>query len=73
MEHVTKRREISGSHRAVIDTLARELELPVQEVERVYTDEIAKLDANARIKGFVSVLAVGRVRTALRTPQQPTH
>ena len=66
MQPVTKGREVNGSHRAVIDTLARELDLPAEQVERVYVEEIKRLDADARIKSFVTVLAAGRVRTVLR-------
>ena len=56
----------ASSHVAVVDSLAKELHLPVDKVAGAYFQEIARLEESARIKTFVSVLAVGAVRTGLR-------
>jgi hypothetical protein len=55
-----------SSHVAVVDALARELQLPVERVAGAYFQEVARLEQDARIKTFVSVLAVGAVRNGLR-------
>jgi hypothetical protein len=57
-----------SSHIAVVDALAKELQLPVDRVAGAYFQEVARLQENARIKTFVSVLAIGAVRTELRHP-----
>lgn len=61
------------SHRSVVDGLARELALPVDQVERVYLAEVSRLRADARITTFVSVLAVGSARDKLRRRELPGH
>jgi len=55
-----------SSHIAVVDALAKELQMPVDRVAGAYFQEVARLEENARIKTFVSVLAIGAVRTELR-------
>ena len=55
-----------SSHIAVVDALAKELQLPAERVAGAYFQELARLEENARIKTFVSVLAVGAVRSELR-------
>jgi hypothetical protein len=55
-----------SSHVAVVDALAKELHLPVDSVAGAYFEEVARLEETARIKTFVSVLAVGAVRAGLR-------
>ena len=55
-----------SSHVAVVDALAKELQLPVDSVAGAYFQEVARLEEKARIKTFVSVLAIGAVRTELR-------
>lgn len=62
----------TGSHLAVVDALARELQLPVDRVAGAYLEEVSRLEASARIKTFVSVLAVGKVRSELRQRQPAT-
>ena len=51
---------------AAIDSLARELELPFEQVERVFNEEAGKIEATARSKTFVGVIVASRVRTELR-------
>jgi hypothetical protein len=55
-----------SSHVAVVDALAKELQLPVDSVAGAYFEEVARLEETARIKTFVSLLAVGAVRAGLR-------
>lgn len=59
-------RPATGSTDAVIDSLARELELPFEQVERVFNEEACKIEATARIKTYVGVIVASRVRTELR-------
>lgn len=71
MGTISQRQDGRRSHVAVVDALARELDLPVDEVAGAYFEEVARLEADARIKTFVSVLAVCSVRNQLRRPQDP--
>jgi hypothetical protein len=66
MASAVRERRASGPHRAVVDNLARDLELPVEHVEKVYLAEMARIESGARIKTFLTVLTVGRVRHRLR-------
>jgi len=59
-----------ASHVAVVDALAKELDVPVDRVAGAYFQEVARLEETARIKTFVSVLAVGAVRNGLRHRQR---
>lgn len=63
----------SDSHRTVVDGLARELDMPVDEVESVYLSEVSRLEAGARITTFVSVLAAGSARSRLRRHRRHDH
>jgi len=56
----------TSSHIAVVDALAKELQLPTEKVAGAYFQEVARLEENARIRTFVSVLAIGAVRNGLR-------
>jgi Protein of unknown function (DUF3562) len=49
-----------------IATLAREADMPLEFVHRVYTDERAKLEKTARIKTYVPVLVHQHVKAVLR-------
>lgn len=69
MGTISQRPEGRHSHVAVVDALARELGLPVDRVAGAYFEEVARLEADARIKTFVSVLAVCNVRNQLRHPK----
>ena len=66
MSTMTHGQTSARSHLAVIDSLASELQLPVEKVAGLYFEEVARLERDARIKTFVSVLAVGAVRKELR-------
>lgn len=54
---------------SVVHSLARELDLPLEQVARVYEDEASRIEAGARIKTFVSVIAASRARVELRRQQ----
>lgn len=51
---------------AGVEALADQLHLPVEQVARAYLRELARLQSEARIKTFVSVLALGATRSRLR-------
>ena len=50
-----------------IETLARETDMPVETVHKIYEIEHAKLDQVAKIKTYVPVLIRRRVKELLRT------
>lgn len=56
--------------RAAMESLARELSVPVEQVEKACRRETAAIDADARIKNFVPVLVTSRVRSELRRQQR---
>ncbi len=66
MASADRERKVNGPHRAVVDNLAFELNLPVDHVEKVYLTEMARIESGARIKTFLTVLTLGRVRSRLR-------
>jgi hypothetical protein len=53
-------------HRRVIALLARESAASIDEVTRLYERERTELEAGARIKHFLPLLAIRNVRAALR-------
>ena len=59
-------RKVIGAHRAAVDSLARDLGLPFEQVEKVYLAEMARIEPGARIKTYLTVLTVGRVRNRLQ-------
>jgi hypothetical protein len=74
MGSATHQRAKSGNamaaDRAAVGALARELNLPVEQVEPVYAAEASRIEADARITTFVSVIIAGRVRSELRRLQR---
>jgi hypothetical protein len=66
MASAIHQRQDTTSHRSIVDSLARELELPFSEVETAYVAEVTRLAAGAKVKTFVSVLAAGSVRASMR-------
>jgi len=52
--------------RATMESLARELSVPVEQVEEACRREAEAIEADARIKSFVPVLVTSRVRSELR-------
>jgi uncharacterized protein DUF3562 len=53
-------------HKRVIAFLAKKSTLPIDEVTRLYEHEWAGLEASARVKRFVPILTLRRVRELLR-------
>jgi len=53
-------------HKRVVAFLATKSTLPLDEVTRLYEHEWAGLEASARIKRFVTVLTIRRVRDLFR-------
>jgi Protein of unknown function (DUF3562) len=49
-----------------IEFLARESQVPVDEVARLYEDEWAELEDGARITGFLAIFTTRNVREILR-------
>jgi hypothetical protein len=59
----------SGQDRSIVEALARETGREAAQVKELYEREFAKLEANAKVRGFLSILAYRNVRTALcKTP-----
>jgi hypothetical protein len=53
-------------HQPVVAFLATKCTQPIDEVTRLYEHEWVGLEASARIKGFVTILTIRRVRDLLR-------
>lgn len=53
-------------HKRAIASLARKSTVPIDEVTRLYEHEWAGLETSARVKCFVPILTVRRVRELLR-------
>lgn len=56
-----------------VEALAEQLHLPVEEVASAYLRELTRLESEARIQNFVSVLALAAVRARLRDPGTTRH
>jgi hypothetical protein len=55
----------ASKHEQVIESLARELDTPVDHVRELYESEHARLESEARVKTFVTIIAMRLVRTAI--------
>lgn len=66
MHSVGTRQGATEQSLAGIEALADQLHLPVEQVARAYLSELARLESEARIKNFVSLIALGIVRARLR-------
>jgi hypothetical protein len=55
-----------ASHQLALEFLARESRVPVGEVARLYEQARAELEEGARIKSFLGVFALRKVRRILR-------
>ena len=53
-------------HKRVVAFLATKSTLPIDEVTRLYEHEWAGLEASSRIKRFVTILTIRRVRDLFR-------
>jgi hypothetical protein len=56
----------SALHGSTIEALARETGNEPVHVRELYERELAHLEANAKVRGFLSILACRNVRVALR-------
>lgn len=56
----------TAQYKSVIEELARETGHEPARVKEMYERELAHLEANAKVRGFLSVLAYRNVRMALR-------
>jgi hypothetical protein len=61
----------SAQHGSTIEALARETGGEPARVRELYERELAQLEAHAKVRGFLSVLACRKVRVALR--EVPRH
>lgn len=50
-----------------IAALSEKLHLPAQQVRQVYLEEFGRLGSQARVRSFLSVLALSRARAVLRS------
>ena len=55
-----------SQQRRAIEFLARESQVPINEVARLYEDERAALEVGARITGFLPIFAIRKIRELLR-------
>ena len=62
-------RESNGADRQLFESLARQADVSIDEVALLYVREKAELEANARVKGFLTVLAIRNVRRMLQERQ----
>ncbi len=60
----------SGDLLQKIRHLAEEMQVPIDEIEQIYSNELHRLEAEARIQSFVGVLAIKRTRTILRVKKE---
>jgi len=52
-------------HQRAIESLAEESEVPVNEVAQLYEDARAELETGARIRNFLGIFALRKVRKTL--------
>jgi hypothetical protein len=64
---------VTAQHGSVIEELARETGGEPARVKELYERELAHLEANAKVRGFLSVLACRSVRMALRESYVATN
>ncbi len=62
--HAEIRRKSEPAHDAIHD-LARQTRRPVEEVRTVYEQQLAALEADAKVKTFLPILAKRRAREVL--------
>lgn len=52
--------------RGTVETLALEMQAPVELIQRIYEEELLMLRQNARITQFLDVIATRKVRQRMR-------
>jgi len=60
----------ASKHDQIIEALAKENAVPVERVREIYELECSRLDADARVKTYVSVIATRLVRNVLQSSQK---
>lgn len=65
MSDMSAQRRKEGRHERACELLSRELQVPIDEVKRLYEDEWARLALGARMTGFLAILTRRNVRTSL--------
>lgn len=58
--------ELEQQHLSAIQALAAETHRPVNDINRIYAETFARLNADARIKDYLIVLTSKSVRDTLR-------
>jgi hypothetical protein len=53
-------------HRRAMESVARDVQRPIEEIQPLYEFELAELRREARVKDFLSVLASRYVRLAVK-------
>jgi Protein of unknown function (DUF3562) len=53
-----------------VASLANRMQVPVNKIEEIYSNELSRLTAEARLQMFVGVLAISRTRDILRQNQR---
>ena len=56
----------SAAYQRDLEALARDAQVPIEQVTRLYVHELAALTAGARITTFLSTLTTRKVRALLR-------
>jgi hypothetical protein len=59
----------AAKHEQVIHAIATEMDVSVERVRAIYELECSRLDAHARVKTFVPLIATRLVKTALQSKQ----
>jgi hypothetical protein len=57
----------TAKNEQIIEALAKETAVSVERVREIYESECSRLDADARVKTYVSVIATRLVRNALQS------
>jgi len=55
-------------HLHVINSLARELDVPVNDVRKCYDAELEKIDTDVKVRSYLSIFAAKQVSKLLREP-----
>jgi Protein of unknown function (DUF3562) len=63
----------STEHANVIKALSDELHIPVQQVGTVFSQELHRLAAQARVQAFLVLLATRNARSVLRDGRGEAH
>jgi len=58
--------DMAANHRTAIQSLAERSHAPFEQVERMYRNELAQLESDARLTQYLPLLTSRRVRGLLR-------